>query len=253
MSGTAQLFMTCSAPPPLTPDQLSDALDGTATAAIHKHLEHCAFCSDRLADARGLEQQLSRRLYRWDCPPPQQLTDFQLGLLDAGPAADISAHVAGCARCQPELAALQAFLADELAGNVAPPERKPRPGWRDMVAQLLPPVPAPALRGEARAPFIAQAGDVLILLDAHAAGEATFRLVGQLASPDPAHWAGALVQLWHAGTLTHTAIVDELANFQLAAVRPGRLELRITPPKGAAIILPPAELGELGSWQLSPD
>ena len=56
--------MLCSAPPPLTDDQLSAALDGEADQVVLDHLERCPSCTARLEQARRAERALAGRLYR---------------------------------------------------------------------------------------------------------------------------------------------------------------------------------------------
>ncbi len=237
--------MTCSLPPPLTPDQLSAAIDGTAAEEVDNHLRDCADCRQRLANAQALEQQLHRHLLRWDCPSPQQLADFHLGLLEPQ-AADLGLHIVGCARCQAELAELRGFLA---AGNERParvpapqPDRRARAGLREILAQLLPQTPALALRGESQAPLMAAAGEVLVIVETQAAG-GTYTLVGQVAAPAQDEWNGALAQLAGAGEITHSAVVDELGGFRLAGVPAGTHTLRLTPRAGNVIVLPTLDLG----------
>jgi hypothetical protein len=238
--------MTCIDPPPLTPDHLSAALDGRADAAVTKHLARCPHCSERLEAARALEQRLGGQLHRWDCPTPQRLADYQLGLHDETTAA-LRAHVTGCARCQADLAELQAFLADEpqAAPATATPRPAParRPAWQELIAQLLPRTPALALRGEREGPLVAQAGEITLVLDVQPAGDRGLALVGQLAAPDQDQWTGALAQVLTEGRVTQTAIVDDVGEFRFASLPSTTLELRLTPPVGPAIVLAALDLG----------
>ncbi len=202
-----------------------------------------------------MENQLSLRLHRWHCPPSQHLTDFHLTLLDPAAAAVVSTHVADCVRCQAELSELSVFLASEATAPSVPQPRVPRasrarPSLGEILARLLPSAPALALRGEVRAPFMAQAGDVLIVVDVQAAGPVGFTLIGQLAAPNQDQWTGALVLVRRAGEVLQTTTVDDLGSFRLAAVNPGTLALRIAPPQGAAIRLPEIDIGDQGQWGL---
>jgi anti-sigma factor RsiW len=237
--------MTCIDPPPLSPDQLSALIDGVAEAHVTEHLARCPYCTERLAAARVLEQQLSGQLHRWDCPTPQQLVDFHLGMLGEDQA-QIAAHTSSCPRCQAELAELAAFLDanGELAATPPPqPERVRRPSLRELIAQLLPRTPAMALRGEHAGPLVAQAGDIMVLLDIQAAGDTGLNVIGQLAAPDQDAWTGALAQVSHNNAVVHTAFVDDMGGFRFAGLAPAFVDLRITPPSGPAIFLPGLNVG----------
>ena len=75
-------MMQCSLPPPLTEDQLSVALDGTADTAVHAQLSRCPYCAEQLAAARQIETALNQHLYRWDAPSPEALAAYVLSWLD---------------------------------------------------------------------------------------------------------------------------------------------------------------------------
>src|SRR5581483_12415510 len=119
--------MTCSAPPPLTDEQIFTALDMVAGPAVLAHLAHCASCARRLAEAQQMEQRLKSRLHRWDCPPPQQLADYYARRLASEQIETIETHLAGCASCSAELEDLRQFMAAELP-PAAPPPDPLRPG-----------------------------------------------------------------------------------------------------------------------------
>ena len=189
-------MLSCSNPPPLSPDQLSAALDGAAEPAVRDHLTQCAFCTGRLQGARLAEQKLRRQLFRWDCPTPQQLGDYQQELLAQADAADIAAHIEQCALCARELHDLEAFLATPPRLQPAPrPQQQRRSvGLGELVAQLLPRTLAPALRGESRAPITAQAGGLTVLLDVQPAAGGQLIVEGQVAAEDQDGWTGALVR-----------------------------------------------------------
>ncbi|MGH2520950.1 MAG: zf-HC2 domain-containing protein [Anaerolineales bacterium] len=241
--------MRCSHPPPLTPDQLSAALDGEAGPAILDHLAGCPGCAARLERVRQVEQRLGRQLYRWDCATPEQLGDYQLGVLAEAEAFAIARHLEGCTRCREELDDLRAFLAAEARPRAQraqrgqpQPARGPGSHGIPILARLLPPPPTPALRGEARGPITAEAGGVTIVLDLQPAAEGRVRLLGQLAAEDQDRWTGALVQLWQAGALQTMARVDDLGGFHCEGIAPGLTDIRITPQMGRTLVLPDVEL-----------
>ena len=238
--------MECSHPPRLTPDQLSAALSGEAEPDVYAHLALCAGCAARLATARGIEDGLTRRLFRWDCPTPQRLGEYHLGMADQAEVAAITQHLERCPHCAEELAHLGAFLATEPPPVPARPAHSKthpdRPPLGALMARLLPPTPALALRGEARGPIMAEAGDILIVLDVQPAAEGQVTLLGQVAAPDPERWAGALVQLRQSGALQRTVLLDEVGTFRCEALPAGLTELRIASETGLMIVLPEVDV-----------
>jgi anti-sigma factor RsiW len=231
--------MDCSAPPPLTEDQISAALDGVAGPDVQAHLSGCASCAERLARARRMEQGLLARMWRWDCPPAQRLADYHARRLPADEARALDLHLAGCASCAGELAELRAFAAADIPLAEAAPA--PPAPWRSaggaLFARPAPQRPAVALRGAADGPLMAEAGDATIFLDLRPDGAGRVALQGQLVAPDQERWAGALVELRQAGGLVATATIDELGSFACAGIPPGAAELRITPPAGRMVVL----------------
>jgi hypothetical protein len=233
--------MECSSPPPLTDDQLSAALDQAAAPDVIDHLAGCASCTARLQEAQQAEQSLRSALYRWDCPPPQILAEYHLGMPSAEEQRAIMRHLEICARCSEEMAELVLFMRDEapVATSLAPgPMRHPPSrGWS--LARLLPRTPALALRGGASAPLMFEAdGGVTIFLEIEPAAGGQAELRGQLVADDQDDWIGALAELRQAGALRATAVVDDLGTFRVAALPTQPTELRITRADGRALLLP---------------
>jgi anti-sigma factor RsiW len=237
--------MECSSPPPLTDDQLSAALDQTATLDVIDHLAKCASCATRLDAAQQAEQSLRSALYRWDCPAPQTLAEYHLGRPSADEQRAIVRHLETCARCSEEIAELVLFMRDE-AAVAAPEEPSParRPaarGWS--LARLLPRVPALALRGGAGGPLMFETDDgATIFLELQPVADGQVELRGQLVADDQDDWAGALVELRQAGMLRATAAIDDLGTFRVATLPPQPTELRATRADGRALLLPEFEL-----------
>ena len=234
--------MDCSAPPPLTDDQLSAALDAVEDDGVRSHLVRCAFCAGRLAHARALEQRGAGALYRWDCPPAAALRDYHMGLVGPADAATLASHVQRCPRCAAELNELAVFLGPDAAPPLTPsrpPAPRAWPGLRELVASLMPRAAGPALRGAGRQPLLATAGDIAVLIDFAPAADGTVALIGQLIdAEDQDRWAGALVEVRQAAELRATATLDEAGGFACAAVAPGPAELRITDLDGTSLHVP---------------
>jgi hypothetical protein len=137
----------------------------------------------------------------------------------------LRAFLAADARPAPrEAVAAQTSLAERLGG---------------LVRQLLPQAPALALRGEtAGGPLAATSGDVVVVVEAQRAAPDQVVLLGQLAAPEQDDWTGGLVQLWRAGALERTALLDEAGGFRLEALPPGKVDLQFTTESGNNLVWP---------------
>jgi anti-sigma factor RsiW len=238
----------CRTGTPLSDEQISAIIDGVADPIVLDHLALCPACARRVQTWQRWEQQLQAHLHRWDCPPSQQLADYHWGITDRPTSQTITRHLESCIHCTAELETLREFLNADMPRAVSTPAPVATPPtrsrWRELVAVLLPQSPALAVRGNgtARAPLVAEADDVTIVLDVHMAEAGNVALLGQVAADDPDRWAGALVEVRQAGTLRATGEVDDLASFRCAPLPAGTSELRITAPDGTSIVLPEVDL-----------
>jgi len=233
--------MECSSPPPLNDDQLSAALDETATPEVIDHLAACPSCAARLEQARSTERALRSGLYRWDCPSPQTLAEYHLGSIAAEEQRAIARHLEQCVHCSEEIGELVLFMRDEApaAEPAAPtPARRPAArGWS--LGRLLPHASALALRGGAAEPLMFEAdGGVTIFVEVQpaAAGQAELRV--QLVAEDQDAWTGALVEIRQSGALRATAVIDDLGTVNTPALPMLPTELRVTRADGHALLLP---------------
>ena len=122
----------CLTPGAVSADDLMAFLDQNASQLLVDHVRSCAHCR---AEARSLERtQASFRavLHRFDCPSPQDLGEYALGLIALDQRQPVAAHVVGCPRCQEELATLRGFLAAERA-----PAPRPARDPITRIAELL--------------------------------------------------------------------------------------------------------------------
>jgi hypothetical protein len=93
------------------------------------------------------QSRLSGALYRFDCPPPHTLGEYDLGMVSPEARSTIAAHVRTCVRCTDELAQLRGFLATELMpAGVASGAAGVIERLRRVLATLVP-APSPALAG----------------------------------------------------------------------------------------------------------
>lgn len=229
--------MLCQRPPVLTFDQLSSALDGAADAEIRDHLAHCPACSARLAELRAGEQRLVRQLYRWDCPPVAHLSDYQFGLLSDTETASLTRHLAQCSFCSAELAQLRRYLASEPTSPPLPVTKRLGAALGEIVARLRPATPVLGLRGSPATPIMAEADDLLIVLNSQLLSNGAVIVAGQMVTPEPERWQGALVLVRQADEVRQTTTLDEMGTFQCAALAPGLTEFKFTPRRGPTVVV----------------
>ena len=232
--------------PALGDEQLSEILDGVAPERVIGQVAHDPDAAARLHAWQRWNEQMQAQLQRWDCPPPQQLADYHWGIADRQTAQIIAQHLPTCVRCTDEIAALRTFLdADDpqpIARSTTPLSPAPRVRLRERFATLLPRTPTLAVRGEHRAPLLAQAGDVLLVLDVEPSDD-QFVMHGQVAADDLDRWTGALVEVRHHGVVRGVAEVDDVASFRCGPLPAGISELRITAPDSTSVVLQDVDLG----------
>jgi hypothetical protein len=202
-------------------------------------------------DLTPFETQLRRILFRFDCPSPEALGEYRLGLLSTQEQTDVKRHLARCPHCRAELTTLDQFL-DDLEGlpdRGAASESGAAQRVRTIVAKLvewgeglagslsipgrgaLAPVPA-GVRGEAGSlPRQYVAEDITISVTVEPDPDTTDRrlILGLVLPPDDdiAAWQGAPVVLEQAGATLSTTEVDDLSNFVFSGVVPGAYDITL--------------------------
>lgn len=229
--------MECSQPPPLSDDALSDALDGIAAPEVLAHLAGCAACAERLDAARALEERLTGTLYRWDCPPPEQLAEYASTRLPAATASALADHLAVCALCSRELEDFKQFQLAEMPASLPAPVLPPAQQHTGMLFAQIVTGAGAVLRGASPEPIMAEADGVTIFLDIQPRPDGRAALQGQLVANDQDVWESALVEVRQSGALVATAIVDDLGSFACDAMPPGTFDLRIAAPNGRMVVL----------------
>jgi hypothetical protein len=233
--------MECSIPPELTEDDLSDAIDGEADGSVLAHLKQCPHCSARLRSARKMETRLQRKLFRFNCPPSQQLTDFTFNFLTANEQTSIAAHVQTCPRCQKELEALEEFKKPFVETRDVS-EKKPilahHPArvWYPRLTQGTALYAARgALRGDDPLdPLMFEVKGITIFLGGEEI-DGTLWLSGRLLTPDLSTWKDALVELTQDESVITVAAVDESASFRCRLQNEASCTVTITSKTGIVL------------------
>ncbi len=238
--------MDCCAPDTIHEDDLVIAAlnPEDLSAEVRQHVTECPACAERVAAYQRLPRMLTHHLYRWDCPSPQEISDYAAGWLTGKRRRTIGAHLRRCPRCAEELQASLQFLA---------PAPAPAPGRPRLVAQLLPMRPGDVALGGIRGESSKEsegwprqyqvAGFSLSLHRAAPSGGGTgAMLLGLIshAEAPPEAFAGIEVRLLASGASDQpplvTERVDDLGNFLLSPIPTGRFDLLIELPEGDLVI-----------------
>jgi hypothetical protein len=121
-------------------EELTAYEDGEAPEDVGAHVAACSLCAERAALDMQMQRELRRSLYRFDCPTPHALGEYQLDLVDPVARTSIAAHANECDECYAELQTLRAYLAAPVLVAETMVERV-----RRVVASLLTPSSAPGL------------------------------------------------------------------------------------------------------------
>jgi anti-sigma factor RsiW len=249
--------MECGLPPPITEDQISALIDGFADSNVQQHIAQCAACAVRVRQAQMLEDVLKVRLNRWDCPTPQRLGEYVLGLISGRTEErTIRLHLEECVGCKAEVEDLNGFLVSDSASLAAvhkhpqPAASQPAPQRRSSFGQILativPRTAALAVRGGASGPIMAEAEGTTVVLDVQPASEGQVTILGQVIADDYDSWTGALVELRKDGVIQATSTVGDTSSFNCGPFPAGSIELAITPPVGRTLVLPQIDVSAQG-------
>jgi anti-sigma factor RsiW len=258
--------MECSEPGAIRDEELLAYSAGERVRpAVAEHLTHCERCAAQLAAYQRMELRLSGKLHRWDCPSPQVLGEYQLGMLDQQQAAAINNHLRACMRCAAEVATLMEFLAhDPWLVEQAPapqPHSVVQPSSlnnhistqrvkqtlrqlgdqahgevRRIIATLLPAQPRLAYQRDAAQqtatwPRRYAAADLSISLQLESSPDRrnTLQLIGFVTRKGATLEAlqGTPVQLSSSTHVVFTQQIDELGNFVFSALAPATYTLEL--------------------------
>lgn len=210
--------------------------DGDASAHVVEHVRRCPQCAEEARSLASAQRRLRHLLYRFDCPSPQLLGEYELDLLSPEARTQTAAHVRDCPRCAEELQALRSFMS--LEPMTLEPVRPLGVGarLRHVVATLLVPPSAAAyagLRGTAEAgvrTYRAE-GLTITLGPGPDARRGRASIMGLVVPEDAGVEAvsGGEARLVAPGGGAHATPIDELGNFAFEDLTPGpyRLELHL--------------------------
>jgi hypothetical protein len=172
-----------------------------------------------------LEQGLTRKLYRIDCPDPLELGEYQLKTLASARRSQVAEHLVVCPHCRRELASLDQYLAS-LAPELELSLTERVQVW---IAQLLSDgsgawSPAFGMRGDSGAGWVStyQAGDAQATLEIQVETDGTRVLLGLVIGIDP---QGYQAYLGQDGQSIQQTALDELGNFVFNGIQPGVYDL----------------------------
>lgn len=231
-----------STTPESNEDRITAAVDGEITPEIERLMAENDDFAAQVRGIRQFESKLKSALFRWDCPTPQQLGDYQLQLISPITAAEIKTHLAHCVHCQTELEELTAFLAQ--GQEIVPKPKTKKQQWRgarlgDIIAQLMPQVPqlsAAGLRGDSRGPQMLQANGITIFIETEKRLD-HFLIKSQLAADTLDEWYSALVQVYQETNLVAVTTVDEEGAFQFQLDDSAPINIRIENSSGKAVAI----------------
>ncbi|MEP7290390.1 MAG: hypothetical protein ABI835_01350 [Chloroflexota bacterium] len=187
-----------------------------------------------------MDALIEHKLARFECPPAQQLVDYQLALLDTNTGEHIAQHLAACPRCQQELKTLDFFLADDLPELAAltPSSRIIRPSphiWHAQV-EISGSLALKRLRGASdEATHDARAGSASLFLEALPAAKGIL-LTGQIVDAQ-VDWRGSIAEVQQPGVGRRVRALDDFCEFSFELTNTSTMDLYVTAHSGVVLAL----------------
>ncbi len=258
--------MECSEPGTIRDEELLAYLAGDIVRpTVQQHLAQCQSCSAKLANFRRVERSLTLKLYRWNCPPNQELGEYWLGLLDTERAMAVKMHLSSCILCSAEVATLSQFLAHDpmlvervsvqpsLSNNHVTHAVKPLKGHlrdvssgqiRRILASFVPPRPRFAYQRDVASTDIwprsysAEDFNISIQLDQGASRRDSLQLIGFVTRNGSSleSLQGIPVVLSSSANAVYQQNIDELGNFVFSSIAPASYTLELQLPDCTIVI-----------------
>ena len=102
----------CISPGAVAPNDWIAYLHENATPSVAAHIRACPYCLAKVQSLAELQRSLQSILRRFDCPSPQQIGEYALGVSAPEQRDQLAAHLVDCPRCTAELVSMRAFFAD---------------------------------------------------------------------------------------------------------------------------------------------
>jgi hypothetical protein len=191
------------------------------TPEVASHLQSCVTCSTDAQAIATTQVGLRQALYRFDCPPPHQLGEYELDVVEPDERQRIASHAAECEPCGTELRMLRQFLATEPPVPETLFERA-----RRVIATLLVPRPGLALAGIRGAETQVRVYQVDGARLSIGPGTTPGSLVGLLVLEAAGSLDGEVLLMPAEGE-PQTAPLDELGNFEFDELPRGSYVLEV--------------------------
>jgi hypothetical protein len=232
---------------PLTDDEISALLDGTANERLRNGVKGNITYQEQVEDARFVAK-LGNVLYRMDCPPTQVLVNYHLGFIDPIQQDGMERHIEICASCQKDIIALEDFLGDS-NGHDSKTDPTTSVSPQRTVATIHSPqvqIRGSAVRGLPRS-LAAQAGEDLAIILQVSEDKVGVLLQGQLA-PTPTNtinWVSATVELRlgdHAEP--HVTTIDDVLQFRFQQIEATSVDVCLISTEGQIVQIDNIKLTE---------
>lgn len=237
--------MTCIEPGEISEEQLLTYADGEADSRVADHIRRCPYCAERARTLATHQSVLRTLFHRLECPDPQTLGEYHLGMLPSPEGAAVKDHLKICTSCTEEVAELERFLQ---AVPITPAMPSLSVQLRRVVARLAStsvdsghPQPSFALRGmNVAAPGVYQAEDIKLVVGLEADGlRAGHKMLLGFTSREGqplASLAGARVLLNRGGAPFAVEEVDTLGNFAFSNLNSGEYELVLVTDREQVVV-----------------
>lgn len=213
-----------------TPEEIIALIDGDTTTEVEGHVRDCSTCSNDVNAFATTQSALRQTLYRFDCPEPHALGEYELGLVSTEERVRIAQHALECDACSADLLVLREFMASEIS--------VPQPIFsqlRRVVATVLAPATGLGLAGVRGADSALRQYRVEGASVSIGAGPDRGSLIGLLVLEDSARMRGEVRLLPTQGAPLSTAL-DELGNFEFYDLVPGEYALEIALPDEIIVV-----------------
>jgi len=213
------------------PEAIVAFIDGATSLEVASHIQGCAMCSSDAAALQTAQVRLRQSLYRFDCPEPHRLGEYELGFVSPEERVQIASHALECSLCTEELQTLRGFLAAEppLAESFGSPLRR-------VFATLLSAGPALALGGVRGAATRLRQYAIDDARLSIGPGLERGSLIGLLVPGTRELPARAEARLLSEDGAHRLAEVDELGNFEFDDVPAGSYVLEIELPDEIIVV-----------------